>query len=359
MSCRLSLAQEDAETRSDPASETAKQTDLSIPVSPALTLLGVNPSLVAKPSFTRDFKVDWSFTSYRLAPNLALEAQPIFLLLYDKPELEKYRSAGGLMRTLSTLSVSMATIRRNEEEPRQIAAAVKLNLYRQKDPLMETEQFERAYADYYERRIELLTQVKEFKDSLAKVTDAVDKMNLQLAINSLEIDLVRLKTAQRERNQEIKQQYQRAYWNSSCLDIAFGKIYNYENESIDSLRLADSGFGAWINGSLKAGRSGMLSFIAQYLQNDILQPDQSMLRRSSVLTGVNFRYGSPRYNFFVELVKDNVIEGVSNRNFTIAYGGDLRLGVSVLLSYGIRNVMNEKLELKNLIPVANITCLMR
>ncbi|MCU0448909.1 MAG: hypothetical protein MUC97_03560, partial [Bernardetiaceae bacterium] len=65
-------------------------------------------------------------------------------------------------------------------------------------------------------------------------------------------------------------------------------------------------------------------------------------------------------NFFVEAMRDHVLEnGPQVRTFTLAYGGDLRLGGSVLLGYGIRNVITDDLTLRNLIPMASVTCLMR
>lgn len=79
-----------------------------------------------------------------------------------------------------------------------------------------------------------------------------------------------------------------------------------------------------------------------------------------VSTGINFRYGSPRYNFFIEAVYDQIFRNnTQNTVITVAYGGDLRLGNSVLLGYGIRNIINQDFSLKNLIPVASVTCLMR
>lgn len=350
-----------ARADTDPASDVAKATDLSIPVSPALTLLGVNPSLVSRPSFTRDIKVDWSFTSYRVSPNLALEAQPIWLLFYDRPDLTRYRRAGALLRTLSTLSISLATIQRGTDEQRQLAAAVKLNLFRAKDPLMEVEQFKRSYADYYLKREELLKLQRQFEDSLQYHSDPVDKLQAQDEIDKLESELVRLKVQQKDRNQEIKAQYQRAFWNASCLDVAIGRVYNYNTDVLDSLRLQDSGLGGWVTGGLRVGRHGFLSGQVQYIAQEVLNPNNRVVgTRATVGAGLNFRYGSPRYNFFLEAMRDYVLEGGPQvRTFTLAYGGDLRLGSSVLLGYGIRNVITDNLVLKNLIPVASVTCLMR
>lgn len=54
-----------------------KQTEFVIPPSPAYQMLDATSSLVNSTGTIRDFKVDWSFKTYRLAPNLAIEAQPV------------------------------------------------------------------------------------------------------------------------------------------------------------------------------------------------------------------------------------------------------------------------------------------
>jgi hypothetical protein len=115
----------------------APSSDFTIPAAPAYQLLDANASLVGRASVTRDFKVDWSLKSYRLAPNLALEMQPVWLVTYNKNnDVSRYRKAGYLMRTLTTLSASAGTLDGNDST-RFFSYALKLNLYRSHDPLLD------------------------------------------------------------------------------------------------------------------------------------------------------------------------------------------------------------------------------
>ena len=70
-----------------PSLNAVKTLEFSIPTSAAFDLLGVTPAQVTKPGNIRDFKVDWSFQSWRLKPNIAIQAQPIWELLYNRPSL--------------------------------------------------------------------------------------------------------------------------------------------------------------------------------------------------------------------------------------------------------------------------------
>jgi len=152
-------------------------TEFSIPVSPAFDLLGVNPCLVPKPSLIRNFKVDWSFKTYGLAPNLALQTQPVNELFFNTPKkLNDYRKAAPWKRFLSTLDLSMGTvdgpndvetnsrfvkttegldsliITQNNWRLRSFAYAFKLNLYSQFDPLKERKIFSKVLKDYADEK---------------------------------------------------------------------------------------------------------------------------------------------------------------------------------------------------------------
>ena len=105
--CESTLAQE------KPSDNIAKSTELSIPASPAYQLLDASSTLVAQPTVVRDFKVDWSLRSYSIQPNIAIETQPIWEILYNRAQLTKYRKASPLMRTLSTLSLSAGTFQKD------------------------------------------------------------------------------------------------------------------------------------------------------------------------------------------------------------------------------------------------------
>ena len=84
--------------------EELKNSEVSIPSAPAFAMLGVNPEFVMRPSDLRSFKVDWRIKNYNLAPDLALEAQPLWHFYYKKRSFDEYLSSGMVAKKLSTLS---------------------------------------------------------------------------------------------------------------------------------------------------------------------------------------------------------------------------------------------------------------
>src|SRR5688572_28523135 len=107
--------------------------ELTIPPSPVFDLMGVTSSQINRTSDIKDFKVDWSFKSWRLNPNLAIQSQPVWELLYNRKDLNKYQSASRFMRRLASLDISVGTVQ-DENSDRRIGFAAKMNLFRQKDP---------------------------------------------------------------------------------------------------------------------------------------------------------------------------------------------------------------------------------
>ncbi|MFM1745951.1 MAG: hypothetical protein RLZZ630_1888 [Bacteroidota bacterium] len=64
--------------------------ELSIPHSPFFDMMGaLPPSIISKSAAIPGLKVDWSFSSWRINPNLAIESQPIWEIFYSKKELSK------------------------------------------------------------------------------------------------------------------------------------------------------------------------------------------------------------------------------------------------------------------------------
>ena len=80
--------------------------ELTIPPSPVFDLMGVTSSQINRTSDIKDFKVDWSFKSWRLNPNLAIQSQPIWELLYNRKDLSKYQASSRFMRRMASFDLS-------------------------------------------------------------------------------------------------------------------------------------------------------------------------------------------------------------------------------------------------------------
>jgi hypothetical protein len=109
--------------------------EFTIPPSPVFDVMGVTSSQINRTSDIKDFKVDWSFKSWKLNPNLAIQSQPVWELIYNRKDLSKYQAASRFMRKLASLDISVGSVQ-DENNDRRIGFAAKINLLKQKDPLM-------------------------------------------------------------------------------------------------------------------------------------------------------------------------------------------------------------------------------
>ncbi len=347
------------------ASDIPVPTEFSIPVSPAFDLLGVNNALVARPGNIRDFKVDWAFKSWRLKPNLALQAQPVWELFYNRAKLEKYRKASPFMRTLSTLDISAGTIE-DQSLARRLSFAAKITLYKGRDALLDAGLFNDAESEYNAARTELEERILGLKAKLKQAVTEETRTALKNQIESSESQMDFLDVKQKNNNMTIASTFAKRNWNASFLDVAYGKMYTYSNDTLSKLDLKGSGYALWVNGSYGIGKKILLSGVVRMsvIDNPITS-ENSMLFSS----GVNFRYGSPKFNFFAEVMytqskesfvfEDETQNLIAANTLSTSYGGDWRLSRNVTLTYGVRVDYDRNLKFQTIAPVAGVACMMR
>ena len=374
--------------------------EFSIPVSPVFDLMGVTPSQINRTSDIKNFKVDWSFKSWRLNPNLAIQSQPFWELFYNRKDLSKYQSASGFMRKLASLDVSMGTVQ-NEESDRRIGLAAKLNLIKQKDPLMVRTMYEDIGVRFADEKKSLESRLKELQFKLDTIQNVLEKPGIRAEIKSTEEQLASLNS---RRNTEINDRakvFIAEHWNAASLDIAFGRVYTYQSDSAGSLKKLrlnrNTGWGIWLNGALPLGKRWMLSglvrttwyeeeleFLLRNTQTLAEQSARAVAENKLYSAGMNLRYGGPLYSFFVEFlyekkalktpvqalkevftepanmevvsssVKWNVVHPSS-----LSIGGDWRISQNVIINYGMRWILDVNGKSQAFIPVAGISCMMR
>lgn len=374
--------------------------EFGIPPSPLFDLMGTTPSMVAKSAALRDFKVDWSFRSWRLNPNLAIESQPIWEIFYNKKNLEKYRNASPVARLLSTTSLSLGTIV-NDVNDRRVGGAVKINLYQEKDPLLEKEPFEviqQQFDDEYALLVENERYLLKRLDSVTLPSE-VAFLKQQLKEND-----VKLGSFYSRRNDAIKQKSKEIMsynWNASFVDLAWGKVKTFQTDSVNALKRLrlnrNTCNGVWLNFGLGVGKRGMITGLMRnvfyeeqvnFILNDANTGEQTALNvvaNNRIFTaGINFRYGGPVYNFFLEFIHEsksiNSASDIINEKFmpvqgkqiiqssvqweelnpyNISFGGDWRVSRNVVLNFGMRLVMDGDFKTRQVIPNATIGCMMR
>jgi hypothetical protein len=363
--CLLLLLSSAALNAQNVVNSVAKATEFTIPVSPAFDLLAVSPSQITRPSNIREFKVDWSFRSWRLKPNIAIQAQPIWELAYNRPDLTRYRKAPKWLKTLSTLDVSAGTIE-DADQTRRASMALKINLFRQRDPLNDMRLFVGIDSNFRKRQDALTFQIHALKEQ-RRATASAEKLAVTLAIDSL-LQLRDVEArAQKARIQEVAQTYVQAHWNAAHLDVAWGKVFSFDNPALDSLRLRGQASAVWANGSVGLNRKVLLTGMVKYLMQEALD---SLSKGGNVLSGgVGFRYGNPKFSFFSELVfsrfdtppslEPATLNLTQVEQYSISYGGDWRINYNILLSYGVRLDYSTGFRFKNIVPIAGVSCMMR
>ncbi|NND34934.1 MAG: hypothetical protein HKN76_20275 [Saprospiraceae bacterium] len=354
-----------------------RNSEFFIPSSPAFTLLGATPEMVTRPGTVQDFKVDWRIKNYNLAPDLALEMQPLWALYYDWKGLDAYRQATPFMKTLSTLSLSFGTAKLDGIN--HFSYGIKMNLFREKDPVSDPVLLREMAIELAEMEGPLRERIKDLRAELDTTESKEERMLIREELFSTRGDIASAQRAQKSKLIEVQANYMTENWNSSGLDFAFGKVFTYNND-LDTLNLQNAGYALWLNGAIKSGHRGLIGGIIRLKKVGVNQ---------DFMTGVSYHFGGARFSFYTELVYESLqnfsdsgfsedelfaakyakdldigwlqfnepIEAISR--ITLSYGGDFRLSNGILLNFSLRTQLDEKIKFKKLLPVANVTCLMR
>lgn len=349
---RASFAQvTEEEVKDEKASKIASATDFSVPSSPAFILLDATPAKVNKPSFARDFKLDWIFNGTGIAPNIAIEAQPIWLFGFKNKSYSEYQRTAWVLKQLSTLSISVGTVKKDTIQ--SLAWGAKLNIFREKrgDPMENREYIDglKELISFSPHEKALLLRLNNYKDELNDLPD--DSISRRAALeDKIAVVEDELKQMGEESEKEIKAK-KKAFadhnWNASMIDIGYGNVYNYFGESIDKLALQQHYSGIWLNASYNFGSDKvLLSGLYKYQGGD-----------SAVhYIGGNIRYGNSKINAFVEYVHETKSEVRRN---TIAYGGDFKVSDQLLVQFGLRTEYNKEFTLRSLVPLVNLNWLLK
>ena len=339
------------------------RTEFNIPQSAAFDLLGVSPAQILTPANIKEFKVDWSFSNWRSTPNLAIQVQPIWEIFYNRTNLRKYRNATPFMRTLSTLDLSAATIL-DFTGNRKLSYAGKINIYREKDPLVDKNLIKDIEKEFQFNTYELRNSINKISKIRNKIKnpDKIDSIYIQLdSLNNL---LQEASQLQKEKIRSAAASYKKKNWNSTNIECSVGQALSYRENSTDSINLISKTISAWVAGCIGIGRKTLITSMIRFTSAKTFENKNSKIFSG----GVNFRYGSHRFNYFTEFfISDlnstettkltrNGINTISRFNSSI--GGEWKITRNVVLAYGIRLNFDPDFKLIRIIPSAGISCLM-
>lgn len=348
----------------------------AIPSSPAFSLLGVNPELVTRPSDVKEFKVDWRIKNYKVAPDLALEAQPIWWLYYSKKSPGELKHMSSFQRIISTTSLSFATAK--VDNVNHLAWAIKANLYKGFDLFQNQQHLSKAQERVDQQLQPYQYLIDSIQFDMHRFRNKDSLKNRREMIKDLRMEMKLVQKQEMENLREEAETMVEDNWNMDMIDFSLGRVYTYDNASIDSLRLRKAGWGFWVNGAKGIGKNGLITGLIRVNRVGI---------NTDYWLGGSYRFGNDRYNFFGELIyqkrnnnpengalEDDQFaalrsedlgsgwygfeEGDGYSMWTIAYGGDFRLNNNILLNFALRTNLDSDLKFNRFLPIANIICLM-
>jgi hypothetical protein len=291
---------------------------------------------------------------------------------------------------LSTLSASAGTLDGNDTT-RFFSYALKLNLFRSHDPLLDDNLYTEYQTSYENSLKEQIKTLDSLQIERKNLTSSPKRDSLDTEILRRENELFQFRKLYRDQLKQKQDEYKARYWNASYVDVAWGRAFSFNpklSDKIDSLLLKNTGNGVWINSSFGVGRRWLISAMFRTVKKEGTLRSTSIDSMSGIpllttqkkdlldfATGLNIRYGSVRYSFFIEgfytrsksalaiLDLNGFDTGndafVASERIVLAYGGDLRLGNNVLLNYGIRTTVDKRLSFRGMVPIASVTCLMK
>lgn len=358
--CAMPFAAADAAARQASGADLlARATELSIPASPALALLDIDPSNIVRPGFAEQFKLDLLVRDEGLRPDLALALRPVWTFIFQDISAPQYRAVSPVLRMLSTATVSIGS--RDDGDARSLAWSISLNVLR-KDPLLD-----RAYVDSLSALLAVTERQQRIAERMA--TEEV-RARREMAQATMEAALSEAERAQRTAEilgrleetrsrfreearaieegltrdvQTFVREWRERHWNAAALDIGAGRLYEYAAPAGVDLDLMGAGTGAWVAAAHGLGTDRMLVSAMGRIM-DIAGSTRTML-------GANVRYGGARYDAFIEyLFRENGGEDLHE----IAYGGTVRLDESRSIEFGLRTGYDQSMDLRQAIPIVKL-----
>lgn len=266
--------------------------DLSIPQSPAFTVLGVTPEKVVQ---SDDFRTVATSFLKGLDPNgnmqegIAIDVRPYLLAFGDRSTLRQYRD-DPFVRVASRSKLSYATASGSDASDRADRQALGINvkLWMQHDPAMGTSTLTHEDTNTTETLDACYTRQLTAASGLPATLPTDDELTdaeAQIASNA------RLAVT------KCLAPFKEQHWNAGSVEIA---IAGHRSKVGD---IDEDGFGAWLGASYGIASRGQIIARASYTEN-MLVPVKGQTGAFSVVdasdAGLRFRYGSSRGSFMVE-----------------------------------------------------------
>lgn len=305
--------------------------DLSVPPSPAFTILGLNPETVAHPSTPRELALSLLSGFDRngnLQSGWAIDTAPYLLLRGQELTLGEYRQSF-ITRVLSNTQLSLATAKASSSQDKAVRAALGLQvtIFNLGDPRLDTELDKgfKAVDDMHERQRPIPrpspvgTPQKEIDKQRAAYEKALQEWDV-----AFEKDFDKEREKARRRN-----------WNNSSWIIGIAPSWISDKAALDSLSWDGGGF--WTTATYGFEGVKGLEDLAQLLlhiryrnKEHVPVPDQDnkFFDQDTFLAGGGLRFGSVDFNASLDAAYVNARPNDMPRNnfWQLSINGELKVG---------------------------------
>ena len=251
--------------------------DLSVPASPAFTLLGITPSEIARPINPRQLAtslLNGVDENGNLQAGVAIDLAPsLFTEKGRSLDLAQYQGKDGWGRAFARTQVSIATAKGigSDDKSTRLALGLHVIPFDRGDPRMDKKLIA-AYGHYTEEVLAATscgyTLSEQKKDRLWS---------------------------------QVFEQYKRLTLNKPQLALALAQSWIQPEDGEPGLR--SNGYGIWASYGYGFRDTNQLIFHVRHRQNEIV-PDEDnegvLLSRDSTILGVRYRLGQPDVGFSLE-----------------------------------------------------------
>ena len=296
--------------------------DLTVPESPAFTVLGVTPSTVVRPASPKAFTtslLNGLDQNGKFQTGLAFDFTPYMMFNGENITIRDYNDHY-MTRLLSRTQFSFATTKgaSSDDNATRLAVGLNLTLWDRGDP--------RVY--HPERGDDDVLQC--FANSL--------QLPPIIAPNTPPDEITRINAANKAANDQLadtcRDRARKANWNRSSWVIAYAP--SWISKTGDTTGYSWNGGAAWTSiaygfeGISALERMGQLIFHARYRSRERApDPDNAgrFLTQNSTFFGARFRAGSPKFGLNIEdtFIRNRVIGGRTDNLHRFSIGVEARI----------------------------------
>ncbi len=314
-----------------PSSEKIKEAeiDLSVPESPAFTILGLTPQTVIRPTTPREFAtslLNGVDDKGNFQSGIAIDTVPYLLFFGNDLTLDRYRKSFGT-RLFSRTQFSFATTKGTGDQDKTVRVALGLHatIFDKGDP----------------RTDHLLTQC--FNDNLS-----FPPMDPSMSIDEREAFLanqkVQLLATYKEKIDDCRQRSRDRNWNRSSL--LFGAAPSWISLTGNSSDLKWNGGGVWMSfaygfeGVEGLNNAAQLIFHTRYRNQEQVADQQNagqFIVQDSFYAGMRFRVGKPDFaaSFESTYVRNMPDLARPDDQFRLSFGAEKKLSNNLWLQFSI------------------------